>query len=124
MSGSCHTHQLQSFTGVSSGSFPAPDHEYPSHLEIELTARDVDGPLGHRHCAGSIPRRSRSRCASSPAGMNITLGGETAAAPFTRQVIKGSTNAVGTETPQTLGGLTLLVRRPGATPAGATTRRS
>ena len=46
MSGSCHTHPLQSFGGVASGSFPAPDHEFPSYLEIELTARDADGLTG------------------------------------------------------------------------------
>ena len=46
ISGSCHTHPLQSFTGVASGSFAAPDHEYPSYLEIELTARDANGLIG------------------------------------------------------------------------------
>ncbi|HEX2772872.1 MAG TPA: PQQ-dependent sugar dehydrogenase, partial [Micromonosporaceae bacterium] len=34
--GSCHTHFLQDWTGVASGSFTAPDHEYPSYLELEL----------------------------------------------------------------------------------------
>ncbi|MGH3100994.1 MAG: PKD domain-containing protein, partial [Thermoleophilia bacterium] len=43
VSGSCHTHTLQNFSGVASGSFPAPDHEYPSYLENELTARDAHG---------------------------------------------------------------------------------
>ena len=104
VSGSCHTHQLQSFSGVSSGSFPAPDHEYPSHLEIELTARDTNGLTGtalRRLDPETVPLT----LASNPPGMNLTLGGETRAAPFTREVIKGSTNAVGTESPQTLGGL-------------------
>ena len=32
----CHTHDIQQFVGVASGSFPAPDHEYPSHLELRL----------------------------------------------------------------------------------------
>ncbi len=30
----CHTHDIQQFVGVASGSFTAPDHEYPSHLEL------------------------------------------------------------------------------------------
>src|SRR6476659_3424372 len=30
----CHTHVYQTFAGVAGGSFPAPDHEYPSYLEI------------------------------------------------------------------------------------------
>jgi PKD repeat protein len=29
---SCHTHLIQTFDGVASGSFGAPDHEYPSYL--------------------------------------------------------------------------------------------
>ncbi|MFN2385169.1 MAG: PQQ-dependent sugar dehydrogenase, partial [Thermoanaerobaculia bacterium] len=32
--GVCHVHLLQDFPGVASGSFAAPDHEYPSHLEL------------------------------------------------------------------------------------------
>ena len=39
----CHVHSIQSFNGVSSGSFVAPDHEYPSHLELRLTATDSAG---------------------------------------------------------------------------------
>ena len=34
----CHTHPLQTFPGVASGSFRAPDHEYPSYLNLTLTA--------------------------------------------------------------------------------------
>jgi hypothetical protein len=36
----CHSHTIQSWNGVASGSFNAPDHEYPSHLELRLTATD------------------------------------------------------------------------------------
>jgi hypothetical protein len=36
----CHIHNLQGYTGVDSGTLIAPDHPYPSYLEIELTARD------------------------------------------------------------------------------------
>jgi hypothetical protein len=42
----CHTHPMQDWTGVASGSFTAPDHEYPSYLELELVATDQDG-LSH-----------------------------------------------------------------------------
>ena len=30
----CHEHTLQTFSGVASGTFIAPDHEYPSYLEL------------------------------------------------------------------------------------------
>ena len=39
----CHSHPLQDFVGVASGSFTAPDHEYPSHLELRLTVTDAGG---------------------------------------------------------------------------------
>jgi glucose/arabinose dehydrogenase len=37
----CHTHPVQDFPGVAEGDFAAPDHEYPSFLEIELSATDL-----------------------------------------------------------------------------------
>jgi len=36
----CHTHPVQDLPGVAAGEFVAPDHEYPSHLELRLTASD------------------------------------------------------------------------------------
>ena len=38
----CHTHPITSFPGTASGFFDAPDHEYPSFLELRLTATDSD----------------------------------------------------------------------------------
>ena len=38
----CHAHPLQSYAGQATGSFTAPDHEYPSHL-VRLTATDAGG---------------------------------------------------------------------------------
>ena len=34
----CHAYPLQTLPGLGSGFFTAPDHEYPSHLELKLTA--------------------------------------------------------------------------------------
>ena len=39
----CHEHLVQTFDGVASGTFPAPDHEYPSYLQLRLTATDSHG---------------------------------------------------------------------------------
>jgi glucose/arabinose dehydrogenase len=38
---SCHAHPIQTFPGVGAGSFVAPDHEYPSYLELTLQATDL-----------------------------------------------------------------------------------
>ena len=40
--GSCHTHVLQTLPGAG-GSLVAPEHEYPSYIELELTATDAYG---------------------------------------------------------------------------------
>ena len=103
ISGSCHSHTIQSFTGAASGAFDAPDHDFPSYLEIALTARDTNGLIG-RATRRLDPRTAMLTLASQPPGALLTFGGETATAPFTREVIQGSTNSVGTETLQTLGG--------------------
>jgi len=36
----CHAHHVQTLPGIDHGSFLAPDHSYPSYLEIQLTAKD------------------------------------------------------------------------------------
>src|SRR4029079_6407919 len=40
----CHTHQVQGWSGVASGSFFAPDHAYPSWLELTPTATARPAP--------------------------------------------------------------------------------
>jgi hypothetical protein len=64
---SCHEHPLQTFTGVASNSFVAPDHEYPSHLELRLKATDSGG-LTHTTTANSTRRPSISRSDRTPRG--------------------------------------------------------
>jgi uncharacterized repeat protein (TIGR01451 family) len=103
-SGACHTHPLETFDGVASGSFAAPDHEYPSHLELRLTATDSSGNVG----TASVllqPRTVVLTFQSSPAGLQLAFNGGTAAAPFDRTVIIGSNNSVSAPTPQTLNGV-------------------
>jgi glucose/arabinose dehydrogenase len=103
ITGSCHSHTIQSFSGAAGGSFDAPDHDFPSYLEIALTARDAHGLIG-RATRRLDPHTAQLTLESRPPGALLTFGAETAAAPFTREVIRGSTNSVGTEAAQTLGG--------------------
>ena len=99
---SCHTHVLQNLTGAS-GSFVAPDHEYPAYLELQLTARDAAG-LTSTVTRRLDPRTVAITMQSSPAGATLSLGSETATAPFTLDVIQGSALSVTAATPVTLGG--------------------
>jgi glucose/arabinose dehydrogenase len=89
----CHIHVVQTWTGAAGGSFVAPDHEYPSYLELALTATDAQG-LSHTVVRRLDPRTVRLTFASNPAGVSLTVGSFTGAAPFTREVIQGSTNTV------------------------------
>jgi PKD repeat protein/glucose/arabinose dehydrogenase len=98
----CHTHIVQTFTGVASGSFAAPDHEYPSYLELQLTATDAHGASA----ATSIqldPRIVGLTFQSSPTGMQLTVGTFSGFAPFTRSVIVNSANSISAPN-QSLGG--------------------
>ena len=99
-----HEHPIQQFAGVSSGSFVAPDHEYPSHLELRLTATDAGG-LSNTTTRVLNPQTVGLTVASSPAGLQLAFNGVSAAAPFTRTVIVGSNNTLAAVTPQNVGGV-------------------
>ncbi len=99
----CHQHTLQTYPGVASGSFTAPDHEYPSYLELRLTATDAGG-LADTETLRLDPQTVVLTFASSTAGLQLVVGSTQAAAPFTRTVIIGSANSVSAVSPQTLGG--------------------
>jgi uncharacterized repeat protein (TIGR01451 family) len=101
----CHTHTIQTWNGVASGSFVAPDHEYPSYLELTLTATDSGG-LTNSRTLRLDPRTVVLTFQSSPTGLQLTVGSTSSTTQFTRTVIEGSTNSVSAPSPQTLGGTT------------------
>ncbi|HKA85290.1 MAG TPA: PQQ-dependent sugar dehydrogenase [Acidimicrobiales bacterium] len=99
----CHTHPVQSYTGVAGGTFPAPDHEYPSSLSLVLTATDSAGVAASTSLRLD-PRTVDLTFATTPSGLQLSVGAETLAAPATRTVIVGSSNSVSAPSPQTVGG--------------------
>jgi glucose/arabinose dehydrogenase len=98
----CHQHLVQTFAGVASGSFVAPDHEYPSYLELRLTATDSGG-LQDTKTLRLDPRTVVLTFATSPGGLRLAVNGTEGTATFTRTVIIGSSNSVSAITPQTKG---------------------
>ena len=96
---SCHAHFVSGSSGVAAGSFTAPPHEYPSHLLVTLTATDSFGRTASTDLQLN-PRTSRLTVATSPPGLQVTLGDETAASPLTRTEIVGASNSVVTASPQ------------------------
>jgi hypothetical protein len=95
----CHTHPLQSLTG---DSFTTPDHEYPSHLELRLTATDSGG-LTDTDSIQLDPKTVTVTLNSNPGGFALVLNGSQAATPFTRTLIQGSQNTISAPSPQTKG---------------------
>ena len=99
----CHEHPLQTFSGTSAGSFVAPDHEYPSHLDLRLTATDPGG-LSTTTSVRLDPQTVDLTFGTSPAGLTLAVGSTTQPTPFTRTAILGSTLSVSAPSPQASGG--------------------
>ena len=89
----CHSHTYQTFPGVAGASFAGPDHEYPSHLEIRLTATDPVG-LTHTTSVSIQPQTVSLTFQSNPAGLQLQVATAPATTPFSRTVIVGSLNGV------------------------------
>jgi hypothetical protein len=99
----CHAHPLQTWSGVAGGSIAAPDHEYPSHLELRLTDTDSRGT------SATVTRRLDPQTVpitvqSQPAGLQLTIGQLSGTAPVTSTLIVGSSTTVSAPSPQTLAG--------------------
>ncbi|MEA2362764.1 MAG: hypothetical protein QOD71_1909 [Thermoleophilaceae bacterium] len=95
----CHPHTIQSWTGEAGGTLMAPDHEYPSYLELRLTATDSGG-LQDTQTVRLDPRTVEVAMQSEPPGLSLSFDGVSAVAPFTRTVIEGSANLIGAASPQ------------------------
>jgi PKD repeat protein/glucose/arabinose dehydrogenase len=96
----CHSHVIQTWPGIAGGSFTAPDHEYPSYLELELAATDSGGLTG-KTTLRLDPRTVVLTFQTTPGGLLLTVNGSSARASFSRTVIIGSSNSLSAPTPQT-----------------------
>jgi glucose/arabinose dehydrogenase len=101
---SCHEHTIQQFAGTDRGTFVAPDHEYPSHLELRLVARDAGG-LIHTASVRLNPQSVVQRIESVPSGLLVAFGSESIRTPATRTVIVNSATSVSAPSPQALAGV-------------------
>lgn len=99
----CHAHVIQTFAGVDSGSFDAPDHEYPSHLELRLTATD-----SHQTARTTTielqPKTSEIMADSSPDGVPLFVAGDERASPSRVTVIRNGSVTVSAPLATTIGG--------------------
>lgn len=84
----CHVHPLQAFPSTAAGSLVAPNHDYPSHIELALTAVDSRG-LTATTAIQLYPRAVDLTIASDPPGLNLSAGLLTLPAPFVLTAIEG-----------------------------------
>ena len=98
----CHEHQVTVLSGPDA-SFVAPDHEYPSHLEVRLSVTDTGG-LQTTKSVSLQPRTVTLSFNSTPPGLELVVGSVVGVTPFDRTAIVGSTNSVSASSPQTAGG--------------------
>ncbi len=101
---SCHVHPVQTFNGVASGSFAAPDHDYPSFLQLRLTATDSGG-LQASSSVRLDPKTVTLSFATAPTGLQLTVGSATNVTPFSRTVIQGSRISISAPSPQDAAGV-------------------
>jgi cysteine-rich repeat protein len=99
----CHVHLVQELTGVTGGQLVAPDHEYPSFLEIVLTVIDSGG-LTHTTSVQLQPDTASLSFDTVPSGLGLTVGPSAGVTPFSRDVIVGSQTSVAALSPQTAAG--------------------
>ncbi len=101
----CHTHTVQTWAGVSSGSFNAPDHDYPTYLELILTATSSG-----QSASTSLeldPKTVDLTLKTVPSGLSVGVGSAPAApTPYTVPVIKQSNQTLSAPLTQTLGSTT------------------
>lgn len=100
---SCHEHPQWTRAGIDAGTFVAPDHDYPSELELRLTATD-DAGRSTTVTRRLLPQTTTLAFQTSPSGLLITVNGTSSTAPFSRTVIVGSRNSFSAPTPQQLRG--------------------
>ena len=98
----CHTHLIQTFGGVSSGSFTAPDHAYPCWLELQLTATDSGG-LAATTSVRLDPKTVVLTFKTNPGGLmlnDLVVNEASRTTPFSVTVVVGSANSVSAPSPQ------------------------
>lgn len=106
----CHVHPLQTFAGIRRPEFTAPQHDYPSYIEVVLRVSDERGLSG----ATSLkiaPRTVDLSLVSDPPGIELLAASTKATSPFSVPAIDGSEILISAPSTAVLGGRTYSFER-------------
>ncbi len=106
--GPCHAHPA-TLPG-SSGTFVVPDHDDDTHLELLLTATSSTGAATTK-ALRLDPQRATLTADTTPAGLKLVYGSQSATPTVTQQIDIGGTRSLTALTPQTVGGVTYTFSR-------------
>ena len=101
----CHDHSLESFPHTASDTFVTPDHEYPSHLKLTVTATDSAG----LQAQATVVLQAQTvdiLVDTNLSGVSATVGDTADVTPFTRRLIKGSSTSISAEATVVYEGIT------------------
>lgn len=104
-SAGCHAHSGAAFPDLAAGSLFAPDHEYPSRLELTLTATDSRGLSASRTIV-VFPQPADLTLVSKPAGVQLSAGLYSDVSPFTMTAIENASLTLSAPAAATVAGKT------------------
>lgn len=99
----CHVHPLRTFSGIRSPELVAPQHDYPSYIEVVLSVADERGLAGVTTLKIQ-PRTVDLALGSDPPGVKLLAGSASDLAPFTAPAIDGSDILLSAPATATIGG--------------------
>ncbi len=105
----CHRHPLRVFPATSYGTVVAPEHDYPSSIEVSLTATDKRG-LTATQTVAVAARPVTIELASEPPGIDLTAGSRNDPAPFSLEAVEDSTITLSAPATATVGGVQYAFR--------------
>jgi glucose/arabinose dehydrogenase len=101
----CHKHPLQTFPQGEEGEFIAPEHDYPSYIEINVRVTDERG-LTTGATRKISPKTVQLEIESVPLGVPVTAGITAGTTPFAMPAILGSQQVLSAPATAQLGGVT------------------
>jgi hypothetical protein len=101
----CHVHVVQHWTGTDGETLNAPDHDYPSHLELVLRATDSLGATQTTNVTLD-PKTVGLALQTVPAGLRLSIGGTSGTAPFSRTEIVNAQTSLSARLAQQVNGKT------------------